>query len=66
MLPKVGETTGAINLGVHVEGPFVNKSRVGAHEVGNLRTLEGVRASYKFLVFFQFRNTLFEFTVFRV
>jgi N-acetylglucosamine-6-phosphate deacetylase len=42
VLPEMGATTGAVNLGVHVEGPFISKSQFGAHDVRNLRTLEGV------------------------
>lgn len=38
----MGSTTGSINLGVHVEGPFVNKSRVGAHAMENLQTFKEV------------------------
>ena len=52
----MGATRGAINLGVHVEGPFMSESRVGAHEVGNLRTLEGV------ILILEFLNSLFNFS----
>lgn len=38
----MGCTSGAINLGTHVEGPFVNKARVGAHAISNLRTFDEV------------------------
>ncbi|XKL64746.1 hypothetical protein PGB90_004832 [Kerria lacca] len=48
ILPKMGCTSGAINLGTHVEGPFVNKARVGAHAISNLRTFdEGMKTVEK-------------------
>lgn len=53
MLPKIGPTSGAINLGCHVEGPFVNKKRVGAHAVENLRTFENVSVSSTGSLFFR-------------
>lgn len=42
----MGSTTGAINLGIHLEGPFINANKVGAHAKEHLRSLTHVRPSF--------------------